>query len=91
MRHHHAPRSLLALPAVAVAQTARRAPMILPRCERPSTPATPSGLPLPTRVTLKGIVKIYDATATVIPPEGDPMTGAANIEKVFARVDRLRE
>ena len=32
---------------------------------------------------VKGIVKIYDATATIIPPEGEPMTGAANIEKVF--------
>ena len=32
---------------------------------------------------VKGIVKIYDATATIIPPESEPMTGAASIEKVF--------
>lgn len=32
---------------------------------------------------LKGIARIYDADAMIIPPESEPLTGAANIEKVF--------
>ena len=32
---------------------------------------------------LKGIARIYDADAMIIPPESEPLTGAANIEKAF--------
>jgi len=35
------------------------------------------------RGDVKGISKIYDANAMIIPPESDAMTGTANIESVF--------
>jgi ketosteroid isomerase-like protein len=35
------------------------------------------------RGDVKGISKIYDEGAMIIPPESEPMTGTANIEAVF--------
>ena len=74
--------SLLAIPAVAVAQAPAAAHD--PAAVRKAIDArNAEWTTAANKGDLKGIVKIYDATATIIPPEGEPMTGAANIEKVF--------
>ena len=74
--------SLLAIPAVAVAQAPAAAHD--PAAVRKAIDArNAEWTTAANKGDVKGIVKIYDASATIIPPESEPMTGAANIEKVF--------
>lgn len=74
--------SLLAIPAVAAAQAPAAAhdPVAVRKAiDARNTEWTTAA----NKGDVKGILKIYDATATIIPPASEPMTGAANIEKVF--------
>ena len=74
--------ALLALPAVAAAQAP--APAHDPVAVRKAIDArNAEWVAAAAKGDVKGIAKIYDANATIIPPESEPMTGAANIEKVF--------
>jgi ketosteroid isomerase-like protein len=74
--------ALLALPAVAAAQAP--APTRDPAAVRKAIDArNAEWTAAANKGDVKGIVRIYDASATIIPPGSEPMTGADNIEKVF--------
>ncbi len=74
--------ALVALPAVAAAQA--RASAHDPAAVRKAIDArNAEWTTAANKGDVKGIVKIYDAGATIVPPESEAMTGAANIEKVF--------
>jgi ketosteroid isomerase-like protein len=74
--------TLLALPSVALSQ-APAAPHDPAAVRKAIDARNAEWTTAANKGDLKGIVKIYDAGATIIPPESEPMTGAANIEKVF--------
>lgn len=75
--------SLLALPAVAAAQS----PAVAhdPAAVRKAIDArNAEWVALGNKNDAKGFAKFYAPNAIVIPPASEPVTGTANIEKVFA-------
>ncbi len=77
--------ALLALPAVALAQTPAAAHD--PAQVRKAIDArNAEWVAYANKGDAKGFAAFYAPNATVVPPEGEPVTGAANIEKVFAGV-----
>ncbi len=75
--------TLLALPAAAVAQAAPAAVPSVAAVRKAIDARNAEWVAAANRGDVKGISKIYDKGAMIIPPEGEPISGTANIEKVF--------
>ena len=75
--------ALLALPSVGLAQAP--APAHDPATVRKAIDArNAEWVAMANKGDAKGFAAFYAPNATIIPPESEPVTGAANIEKVFA-------
>lgn len=75
--------SLLTLPAVAAAQTAAK-PLDPTAVRKAIDARNAEWVALANKSDAKGFAAFYAPNAIVIPPAGEPVTGTANIEKVFA-------
>lgn len=78
--------ALLALPAVGLAQAPAAKPQDPAAVRKAIDARNAEWVALANKADAKGFAAFYAPGATVIPPGGEPVTGTASIEKVFAGV-----